>query len=51
MMEKNNVELKVCKECDAPLPFLPKSISYFTYDKFVCDDCLKFLDKNENKRR
>ncbi len=35
-----NVELKVCKDCDAPLPFIPRELSYFTKHEEICDECL-----------
>ncbi len=48
MSESNEIELKVCKKCDAPLPFLPKSASFFNKDFDICDDCIDFYGSNEN---
>tara|TARA_Y100000589_G_C26727770_1_gene456425 strand:- start:155 stop:295 length:141 start_codon:yes stop_codon:yes gene_type:complete len=45
MNNSNDVELKVCKNCDAPLPLHPKKLSYFNYDDMVCDDCFSYLKK------
>lgn len=36
-----NIELKVCKGCDAPLPYKPEKISYFKKSNDYCDDCLQ----------
>lgn len=41
MIKHKDIELKVCKNCDAPLPCDPNSINYFTKNKLICDDCLK----------
>jgi len=43
MIISNEVELKVCKKCDAPLPCSPDSLSYFNKNKNICDDCYKNL--------
>ena len=40
MKDTDNVELKVCKDCDAPLPYKPLAISFFNNNKEICDDCL-----------
>ncbi len=37
-----DVELKVCMGCDAPLPYKPVEKSYFSENKSICDDCLKY---------
>ena len=39
MNNKNEVELRVCKHCDAPLPYYPKNLSYYNLNAFTCDDC------------
>tara|TARA_B100000989_G_C19348780_1_gene388180 strand:+ start:294 stop:440 length:147 start_codon:yes stop_codon:yes gene_type:complete len=39
-INNKEVELKVCKDCDAPLPFNPKELSYFNKDNEICDECL-----------
>ena len=38
---RDDVELKVCKGCDAPLPYKPEKISYFKKRNDICDDCLQ----------
>ena len=45
-----DVELKVCKGCDVPLPYKPEFKSFFNKDKDVCDDCLRFKKENKVKR-
>ncbi len=40
MKEKNNLEIRVCKSCDAPLPFKPVKHSFFKKNKYICDDCI-----------
>ncbi len=37
-----DVELKVCKGCDAPLPYKPDVKSFFKNNKDVCDACLRY---------
>ena len=46
-LKNKQVHLRVCKNCDAPLPYKPDSLNYFTNSKLVCDDCLEII-KNEN---
>tara|TARA_B100000886_G_C20381742_1_gene474219 strand:+ start:1093 stop:1239 length:147 start_codon:yes stop_codon:yes gene_type:complete len=48
-MEKiiDEIELRVCKCCDAPLPYKPEKHSYFKKNNYVCDDCL-LINKNES---
>ena len=48
MTDEIQVELRVCKNCDAPLPYYPKDISYFNLDVLICDDCYVI---NENKTK
>ena len=45
-----DVELKVCKECDAPLPYKPQVKSFFNKDMDVCDDCLRYKKEGKVKR-
>ena len=33
MKDTDNVELKVCKDCDAPLPYKPLAISFLIKTK------------------
>ena len=40
-----DVELKVCKGCDAPLPYKPEAKSFFNKDGDLCDDCLLYMRK------
>ena len=49
MTDEIEVELRVCKNCDAPLPYYPRDISYFNLNDLICDDC--YIIKNENKRK
>ena len=41
-MENNedDVELKVCLKCDAPLPNDKGKISFFNKNSEICDDCI-----------
>lgn len=41
MKKEQNIEVKVCIQCDAPLPFRPLKYSYFNSSKSICDDCYK----------
>ncbi len=41
MTDRDDIELKVCKNCDAPLPNDSSSLSYFNLSSVVCDDCFK----------
>ena len=45
-----DVELKVCKGCDAPLPYKPKFKSFFNKDENLCDDCLRYKKEGKVKR-
>ena len=49
-MNKNELELKVCPVCDAPLPFKPAKISYFNKSNKICDDCFE-IEKIESKKK
>ncbi len=49
MNNNENIEVKVCKKCDAPLPFKPSSISYFNKDFSICDDCLILINGSNKK--
>lgn len=42
-----DVELRVCKKCDAPHPCSPDRLSSFNLDYNICDDCYSFLVNNE----
>ena len=41
------VKLKVCKGCDAPLPYKPETKSFFKKNENICDDCLRYEEENE----
>ena len=45
-----DVELKVCKGCDAPLPYKPEAKSFFNKDRDLCDDCLLYKKEGKVKR-
>ena len=49
-MKKEEIELRVCLVCDAPLPCSPKDLSYFNMSKNLCDDCfiLKEIEKKKS---
>jgi len=49
-MNENELELKVCPLCDAPLPFMPAKVSYYNKSENVCDDCFE-IEKNESKKK
>ncbi|MFL2660434.1 MAG: hypothetical protein ACJ0G4_00610 [Alphaproteobacteria bacterium] len=46
MTIENEVELRVCKKCDAPLPYHPDDLSYYNFNSSICDDC--YTKKYEN---
>ena len=48
MTKKDEIELKVCKNCDAPLPCDSAGLNYFNLDNFICDDCLKHESAHES---
>tara|TARA_X000000950_G_scaffold285107_1_gene389970 strand:- start:1500 stop:1652 length:153 start_codon:yes stop_codon:yes gene_type:complete len=50
MKPNEGIELRVCKVCDAPLPFKPKNISYFNEDTKICDDCLALINDANKKK-
>ena len=43
MTDRDEIELKVCKNCDAPLPCDTSNLNYFNFNSLVCDDCFKQL--------
>ena len=43
MNNEENIELKVCKKCDAPLPCDVSKLNYFNLNTSICDDCFKQL--------
>ncbi len=50
-MNNDDLELKVCKGCDAPLPYLPLSKSYFKKNDNICDDCIRFKNNYGKSNR
>tara|TARA_X000000368_G_scaffold314474_1_gene252082 strand:- start:54 stop:194 length:141 start_codon:yes stop_codon:yes gene_type:complete len=46
MNNDDEKKLKVCGNCDAPLPYFPEELNFFKNNNKICDDCLKL--KNEN---
>ena len=46
MKDTDKFELKVCKDCDAPLPYKPVAISSFNNNNEICDDCLVIKKKH-----
>ena len=45
-MKNHDVELKVCLDCDAPLPFFPDKLSYFNISNTICDDRIRYKNKD-----
>ena len=43
MTNEDDIELKVCKKCDAPLPCDAISLNYFNLHTSICDDCYNQL--------
>ena len=43
MTNEDDIELKVCKKCDAPLPCDAFRLNYFNFDTCICDDCYNKL--------
>ena len=43
MTNKDDIKLKVCKNCDAPLPCDSSKFNYFNLNPHICDDCFKHL--------
>ena len=48
MKKEKDIELKVCKNCDAPLPCENSSLNFYNYDHFICDDCFNLVSQNES---
>ena len=46
-MKNEEIELRVCLNCDCPLPNLSGGLNFFNIDAKICDDCMK-VAKNEN---
>ena len=39
MIRDDEIELRVCKGCDAPLPNAHGLLNYFNKNELICDDC------------
>ena len=39
-MNDEDIELKVCLKCDAPLPNDKKRMTFFNKNLEICDDCI-----------
>ena len=46
-MNDDDIELKVCLRCDAPLPNDIRKITFYNKDQEICDDC---IDLNEDNK-
>ena len=44
-MQDQDIELRVCNICDAPLPCDQKKLNFFNLNDKVCDDCVKLKTK------
>ena len=47
-MVNEDINLRVCEKCDAPLPCDKEKLNFFTNKENVCDDCFELL-KNDIK--
>ena len=43
MTNEDDIELRVCKKCDAPLPCDALNFNYFNLNSLICDECFKQL--------
>ncbi len=43
MRNEDDIELRVCKKCDAPLPCDALNLNYFNLNSLICDECFKQL--------
>lgn len=46
-MKNDEIELRVCINCDCPLPSSFGKLNSFNINPKICDDCLKMVE-NEN---
>ena len=46
-MNDEDIELRVCLMCDAPLPNDKKKITFFNKNQDICDDCMDLKDGNK----
>ena len=46
-MDDDDIELKVCPRCDAPLPNDKRKVTFFNKDLNVCDDCIDLKKRNK----
>ena len=46
-MNDEDIELKVCIKCDAPLPNDKKRMTFFNKNIEICDDCINLKESNK----
>ena len=46
-MDDDDIELKVCPKCDAPLPNDKRKVTFFNEDLDICDDCIDLKQGNK----
>ena len=46
-MDDDDIELKVCPRCDAPLPNDKKRMTFYNKDREVCYDCMDLKEGNK----
>ena len=46
-MDDDDIELKVCPRCDAPLPNDKNRMTFYNKDREVCDDWIDLKQKNK----
>ena len=46
-MNDEDVELKVCLKCDAPLPNDKERMTFFNKNLNICDDCINLKESNK----
>ena len=46
-MDDDDIELKVCLRCDAPLPNDKRKVTFFNKDLNICDDCIDLKQRNK----
>ena len=42
----DDINLRVCIKCDAPLPNSKDKLNFFNLDLKICDDCFVINDKS-----
>ena len=46
-MDDEDIELKVCLKCDAPLPNDKNRMTFFNKNLEICDDCINLIESNK----